>query len=140
MSTATKDWLFGITFALIIAGMLVGGIGGICYAIPQYNVYSQTKGGEAKLREAESSRQIAVEEAKALLESAQYHSAAEVERARGVAEANTIIGDSLRENEAYLRYLWIIGLHDGTSETIYIPTEANLPILEATRGVRPSPE
>ena len=61
---------------------------------------------------------------------------AEVERAKGVAEANEIIGESLKENEAYLRYLWIIGLQDGSSEVIYIPTEANLPILEATRGIQ----
>jgi hypothetical protein len=59
-----------------------------------------------------------------------------VERAIGVAEANEIIGESLRENEAYLRYLWINGLHDGSSEVIYIPTEANLPILEAVRKMR----
>ena len=50
-----------------------------------------------------------------------------------MAEANRIIGDSLKGNDAYLRYLWILGLQDGSSETIYIPTEANLPIMEATR-------
>jgi hypothetical protein len=32
--------------------------------------------------------------------------------------------------------LWIQGLQDGSSETIYIPTEANLPILEATRKIK----
>ena len=74
-----------------------------------------------------------VEEAKARLESAKFESQAEIERAKGVAEANRIIGDSLKGNEAYLRYLWIQGLQDGSSETIYIPTEANLPIMEATR-------
>ena len=50
-----------------------------------------------------------------------------------VEKANEIIGNSLKDNDAYLRYLWIKGLHDGSSEVIYIPTEANLPILEATR-------
>lgn len=58
---------------------------------------------------------------------------AEVERAKGVAEANVIHGDSLKDNEAYLRYLWTIGLQDDSSKVIYIPTEANLPIMEATR-------
>lgn len=56
---------------------------------------------------------------------------AEVERAKATAEANRIIGESLKNNEAYLSYLWIQGLKDGTGERIYIPTEAGLPILEA---------
>ena len=91
--------------------------------------------GKADLANAEWSKQIAIEEAKAELESASLKAAAEVERAKGVAEANAIIGDSLKDNDAYLRYLWINGLHDGSSEVIYIPTEANLPILEAGRKV-----
>ena len=53
-----------------------------------------------------------------------------------MAEANKIIGASLKSNEAYLRYLWIQGLQDGSSEVIYIPTEANLPILEAVRKMK----
>lgn len=28
---------------------------------------------------------------------------------------------------------WVKGLTDGSSEVIYVPTEANLPILEAGR-------
>ena len=130
-----KEFIAGTVVVGVILFVLVGGIGGVCWGYPQYQVYSQTKAGEAKLGEAESSRQIAVEEAKALLEAAKYQSQAEVERARGVAEANEIIGSSLRDNEAYLRYLWIVGLQDGSSEVIYVPTEANLPILEATRGL-----
>ena len=86
-----------------------------------------------KLREAEHSRQIRIEEAKAKLESARHEAKAEVARAHGVSEANLIIGDSLKNNEQYLRYLWILGLQDGSSEIIYIPTEANIPIMEAGR-------
>ena len=59
----------------------------------------------------------------------------EVARAKGVAQANQIIGDSLKDNEAYLRYLWITDLssNNRSPTVIYVPTEANLPILEATR-------
>jgi hypothetical protein len=57
-------------------------------------------------------------------------------RAEGVAKANKIIGDSLKENEAYLRYLWISEMKETKDQIIYIPTEANLPILEAGRGLR----
>ena len=72
-------------------------------------------------------------EAKAKQDSARELAAAEVERAKGVAQANKIIGDSLQGNEDYLRYLWIQSLENGKSEVIYVPTEANLPILEASR-------
>ena len=60
---------------------------------------------------------------------------AEVARAKGVAEANKIIGESLHNNEAYLRYLWINGLseHGNAPTVVYVPTEAGLPILEAGR-------
>lgn len=93
------------------------------------------KAGEAALLEAESSKKIAIEAAKATKESAQLLADAEVIRATGVAKANAIIGDSLRNNEAYLRYLYISNLEkaegNGSINTIYIPTEAGLPILEA---------
>jgi hypothetical protein len=57
---------------------------------------------------------------------------AEIARAKGVAEANQIIADSLKNNEAYLRYLWIDKLSDNQN-VIYVPTEAGLPLLEAGR-------
>ena len=67
------------------------------------------------------------------MESAELLAQAEITRAKGVAQANKIIGDSLKENEAYLRYLWINGLESNNPTVIYVPTEAGLPILEAGR-------
>lgn len=117
---------------------LVAIIWGIALGYQWYKVFSKEKDGEAKLAEAKLAeakheRLTLIETAEAQRESAKYHAEAEVERAKGVAEANRIIGQSLENNDAYLRYLWIQGLHNGSSETIYIPTEANLPILEAQR-------
>lgn len=106
------------------------------WGCPQYNVWQKELAGKAQLKQAEWNRQIAVKEAEAKKEAATALAAAEVERAKGVAEANEIIGKSLRDNEAYLRYLWIQGLQDGSSEVIYVPTEATLPILEATRKLQ----
>jgi hypothetical protein len=123
-----KQW---IPLGILGFVMLVACVGAGCWGCPQYQVYSQEMSGLARLKESESSRKIAVEEAKAKKDSAKMLAEAEVERAKGVAEANKIIGDSLKGNDAYLRYLWINGLQDGSSEVIYIPTEANLPILEA---------
>jgi regulator of protease activity HflC (stomatin/prohibitin superfamily) len=122
-----------IVIALILVLMLIAG--GM-YGCPQYDVYQSGLAGQAELARAEQNRQIKVNEAKALKDSAQYKADAEVIRAHGVAKANKIIGDSLKDNEAYLRYLYIDMLNetggDGR-ETIYIATEAGMPILEAGR-------
>lgn len=123
------------TWGSIGAVALTGAIALGMWGIPKYRVYSQELRGQAALREAEWDRKIAIEEAQARLESAKLDRQAEVERARGVAEANEIIADGLGGSEGYLRYLWIQGLQDEKSEVIYVPTEANLPILEATRGL-----
>ncbi len=108
-------------------------IGGSCWAWPQYNVYRKTASGKATLAEAESSRRVAILEAMAKKESAVHLAQSEIERAKGIAEANRIIGHSLKDNPEYLTWLWIETLERGHNQVIYIPTEANLPILEAER-------
>jgi len=100
---------------------------------PIMNVWQQSKVGEAELARAESNRQIATLEAVAKKESAKSLADAEVIRAEGVAKANKIIGDSLSGNEGYLRYLWIQGLQTNQMQVVYVPTEANLPIMESQR-------
>lgn len=122
--------------SLAIMIVLVGLIAGLCAGIPQYRVYNQQKTGEAEFKQAEQNRRIAVEEARAELESADLKRQADVIRAEGIAEANRIIGASITPE--YIQWRWVEGLHDGTGETIYIPTESNLPILEAMR-IRPTP-
>lgn len=100
-------------------------------AYPNYNVWRSGLAGQAELRRAEQNRQITIEEARAKKESAQMLADAEITRASGVAEANKIIGDSLKDNESYLRYLWIDTLNNNNQNVIYIPTEAGMPVLEA---------
>lgn len=126
------------------------------WAWPKYNVYKLELDGIAALKEAEWSKQILIEEAKAReqaalmqakarvtlaeaegkakLVRAKAEGAADIERAKAAAEANRIIGESLKNNEEYLRYVWIKGLQEGKGERIYIPTEAGLPILEAGKA------
>lgn len=98
---------------------------------PHYNIWQQELAGRAELARATSNRRIAVQDAEAKKDSAKLLAEAEIERARGVAQANQIIGNSLKGNESYLKYLWIQGLQDKNNNTIYVPTEAGLPILEA---------
>lgn len=99
----------------------------------KYEIWSQRQQGMAELARADGNRQIKLTEAKAEMESAKCHAEAEVIRAYGVAEANKIIGDSLKDNESYLRYRWIEGLQTNQMQVVYIPTEAGLPILETNR-------
>lgn len=104
------------------------------WGCPQYSVYHQRLNGEALLAHAQSAKEVAVAEAKAKMESAELLAQAEVLRAEGVAKANKIIGESLKDNEAYLRYLWIQNLENSKEhQVIYVPTECGLPILEASR-------
>ena len=122
-------WVF---LGLFLLGSLtaIGMVG-----CPTYNVYQQRKAGEAMLAHANYSKEIAVAEAKATFESADYKAKAEIRRAEGVAKANEIIGQSLKGNDAYLRYLWIteVAGKDIDKTVVYIPTETNIPIMEAGR-------
>lgn len=112
--------------------LLLGGLG--MWGCPHWNVYQQRMEGQAMLAHAQSSKEVAVAEARAKMESASLLAQADVARAQGVAQANKIIGESLKGNEAYLRYLWIQNLESGAEhQVIYVPTEAGLPILEANR-------
>jgi regulator of protease activity HflC (stomatin/prohibitin superfamily) len=116
----------GAFVVLAIAGFALWGC-------PQYNVYAQRLEGQALLAHAQASKEVAVAEAKAKMESASLLADAEVARAKGVAKANEIIGQSLKDNEAYLRYLWITDVagNNQNKTVVYVPTETNLPILEA---------
>jgi regulator of protease activity HflC (stomatin/prohibitin superfamily) len=112
--------------AIVIIGVVTLFVGG-----PVYNVWSQSLAGKAELQKAEYTRQVAVLEAQAKKDSAQQLADAEIIRATGVAKANQIIGNSLKDNREYLQYLYITGLEDGSKNgnvTIYVPTEGGMPV------------
>lgn len=130
----------GISLSTIGALFLVCLVGGCMYGCPMYNVYQQRMAGEANLAQANYEKQVQVADAEGKKAAAVALADAEVIRAGGVAKANKIIGDSLKENEAYLKYLWITDVAGTKSpNVIYVPTEANLPILEAHRLAAPAP-
>ena len=136
-----------VTISVSIVGSIGVLVGSWCYFAPKYRVYSATMDGEAEYAQAEQNRRITVLEAslkqleaESKLEAAKSLADAEVERAKGVAQANAIIGESLKNNESYLRWLWIENLDKGNNSVIYIPTEAGLPILEAGKRGAPSPK
>lgn len=122
-------WGAIFAFALLLVLMIAGAMWGC----PNYSVYQQRLSGEAELAKANYSRQTAVVEAQAKRDAAIQLSQADTLRAMGVAASNRIIGQSLKDNPDYLKWLWIESLKERNGDVIYVPTEANLPILEASR-------
>ena len=117
-----RDFM-GVTIMATALGM---------WGCPQYHVWQQGLLGEAELRRAEQNRRIKVQEAEAIKESAKLLAQAEVERAKGNAQANQIIAGGLGGPEGYLRYLWIHMVSESkNTQIIYVPTETGLPLLEA---------
>lgn len=117
----------------ILLIVVVGGGLGSCAAYNSVRVWNAETAGEAELAQATQNRKIKVLEAQAKMDSASLEANAEVARARGLAEANRIVADSLGGPEGYLRYLYIQNLEQSQGQIIYVPTEGGLPILEAGR-------
>lgn len=109
------------TVALIAAAMAFG---------PRYIVWRQEMRGKAEFAQAEQNRRIKIEEAKANLEAEKLNAQAEIERAKGAAEAIRIENGQI--TTTYIQYLWV-RQQSGNSiqKIVYIPTEASMPILEA---------
>lgn len=128
-NNAMSNESLGIVGIIFVALLIAAGL----YGCPKYNVWQQGLSGQAELAKAEQNRKIRIQEAEATRDSAKLLAEAEIERAKGVAEANKIIGSSLKDNESYLRWLWIDKLNENGQNVIYVPTEAGLPILEAGR-------
>lgn len=130
MKTETKNLVTtGVRILWFVLVLICLGM----YGCPHYRVYSARKDGEAVLAHAQSSREVAVAEAKAKMESSSLLAQADTIRAHGVARSNQIIGASLKNNQEYLHWLWIDNLEKNPQAVIYVPTEANLPIMEAGR-------
>ncbi|RQL48163.1 hypothetical protein BJI63_00725 [Acinetobacter baumannii] len=100
----------------------------IMFAWPHYKVWKQGMNGQALLAEAEQSKMIQVQTARAELESAKLR-----------AEAIKTIGQAAKDYpECKQEFIGAFGdaLRDGKiQQIVYVPTEANIPVLEA--GKRP---
>ena len=107
---------------------------GSCVGVPYYNVWEQEMSGKAEFAKAEQNRKIRIEEAKANLESEKLNAQAEIERAKGAAEAIKIENGAI--TPTYIQYLWVRqqNLSGENTKVIYIPTETGLPVLEAGRA------
>lgn len=112
--------------------VLLGIIAWLCWVLPIYGVWAARKRGEADLAEAQGEQQIQIAQAESRLKSATLNKDAELIDASAVAKSVEIIGKALHDNEGYMRWQWIRMMEQRDSgDTIYVPTESNLPILEA---------
>lgn len=123
----------GITGLIAVGLLAILGIAALLFGYPKYRVWSQEMEGKAEFAKAEQNRRIKIEEAKANLEAEKLNAQAEVERAKGAAAAIKIENGALTDK--YIQYLWVRQQNNLNDKTvIYIPTEGNLPLLEAGRN------
>ena len=112
--------------------LIIAIVWAICALASIYTVWSAHKAGQADLAKAHNEQQIQVSKAQGRLDAAQLNKQAEIIDAEAVAKSVEIIGKALHENTGYLQWKWIHMMEERDSgDTIYVPTEAGLPILEA---------
>ncbi|EEI89849.1 hypothetical protein HMPREF0765_4542 [Sphingobacterium spiritivorum ATCC 33300] len=110
---------------VLLAVVAIVVIVGLMFGLPRYSVWQQEMAGKARLAEATQSRQILIEQARAEKEAAVLQ-----------AEAIKIMGEAAQKYPEYRKQEFIgafgEALKAGTiSQIIYVPTEANIPLLEA---------
>ncbi|SEH89871.1 hypothetical protein SAMN02927937_02018 [Paenimyroides aquimaris] len=108
----------------------------LMFGLPLYNVWQQEMAGKAEMAKAEQNRKILIEEAKARLEAEKLNAQAEVERARGMAEAMKLENGTL--NTTYNQYLFIRTLEKladkgDLPQIIYMPSEGLVPVMDVSK-------
>lgn len=115
----------------------------LMFGLPLYNVWQQEMAGKAEMAKAEQNRKILIEEAKARLEAEKLNAQAEVERARGMAEAMRLENGTL--NTTYNQYLFIRTLEKladkgDLPQIIYMPSEGLVPVMDVSKKTRVTTE
>ena len=122
---------------LVSICVVIAIIVGLMFGIPKYNVWQQEMEGKAEMARAEQNRMILVEEAKAKLEAEKLNAQAEIERAKGMAEAMEIENGKL--TSTYNQYLFIRSLEKisdkgSLPQIIYMPTEGMVPVMNMNQN------
>lgn len=115
----------------------------LMFGLPKYNVWQQEMAGKAEMAKAEQNRKILIEEAKARLEAEKLNAQAEIERAKGMAEAMKIENGTL--NSVYNQYLFIRTLEKladkgNLPQIIYMPAEGLVPTMDVAKSVKTTNE
>lgn len=99
---------------------------------PIWKVWAQGKQGEADLAQAHREQQVQVARAQGRMDAAKINKDAAVIEAEAVAKQIETIGTNLKEHDLYLKWQWTKMMEERPNNSvIYVPTEANMPILEA---------
>ena len=122
---------------LVSVFVVIAIILGLMFGIPKYNVWQQEMEGKAEMARAEQNRMILVEEAKAKLEAEKLNAQAEIERAKGMAQAMEIENGKL--TSTYNQYLFIRTLEKisdkgSLPQIIYMPTEGMVPVMNMNQN------
>lgn len=125
---------------LVSVFVVIAIILGLMFGIPKYNVWQQEMEGKAEMARAEQNRMILVEEAKAKLEAEKLNAQAEIERAKGMAQAMEIENGKL--TSTYNQYLFIRTLEKisdkgSLPQIIYMPTEGMVPVMNMNQNQNP---
>jgi regulator of protease activity HflC (stomatin/prohibitin superfamily) len=112
-----------ISVAVILCSIIAGILGGY----PQYKVYSSRLDGEAILAHAHSAREVQVAQAQGEKDAALLR-----------AQAIAIVGQAAKDFPEYRTQEFIGSFAEALKEgkinqIIYVPTEANIPLLEASK-------
>lgn len=118
--------VFAVVILCVVAALVL--VLGLMFGLPVYNVWQQRLEGEAALAKADQTRQVLITQAKA-------EEAAAEHRAKAIA----IMGKMAKEYPEYRQQEFIgafaEAMHNGRiHQIIYVPTEAGIPILEASRN------
>lgn len=120
---------------LLIVLLVAVLVGWQLFGYPVWKVWASQKQGEADLQQAHKEQQIQVSKAQGRVDAAQLNKQAAIIEAEAVSAQIESIGKQLTEHDLYLKWQWIKMMEERPeSSVIYVPTEANLPILEA--GIR----
>lgn len=119
---------------IIVCGIVVLVVGSILWFVigyPRWNVWASGQKGKADLEAAQYEKQIQVAQAEGRLRAAEANKAAAIIEAEAVAKQIEVIGNNLTKHDLYLKWQWIKMMEETDNTTIYVPTEANIPIMEA---------
>lgn len=126
--TTTIDAIGTIVGIAIFAGLVLTWT---IYWYPKWRVWASGQKGKADLEAAQYEKQIQVAQAEGRLKAAESNKQAAIIEAEAVAKQIEVIGNNLTKHDLYLRWQWIKMMEEREGSTVYVPTEANLPILEA---------
>ena len=112
---------------IVVVLAIIAIIGLLFFGLPMWNVWRSGLSGEAELMRAEQTKKVMVETARAERDAASLR-----------AEEIKIMGAAAKEFPEYRQQEFIQAfgeaLREGNiAQIIYVPTEGNIPITEATR-------